>query len=286
MDVRRVKRAMRGRFGRPLRVAYRLAERGQLAVVRPLDRARHGRPTQQERAEVAGRVTMTVKTFERPRVLRRCVASVRTVFDGRIVVADDSREPTLELGPGVDVLTLPFNSGVPAGRNAALDVVRTEYVLVADDDIVFTAASDLVAATNFLDDHPEVDLVAFARIDLPRWRAVEAHDASALFAGAAAPVLPYGTLVGGLPVVPKTPQLYLARTESVRRVRWDERLRMVDHRDFFSRAAGTIVSVQARSVRGYHSRTPFDPFYTSYREDVADDLRVLATIWGGRGAGT
>lgn len=285
MDVRRVKRAMRGRFGRPLRATYRLAEAAQLSVVRPLDRARHGRATPEERAEVARRVTMTVKTFERPAVLRRCLASARTVFDGRIVVADDSREPAFGLGPDVDVLALPFNSGVPVGRNAALDAVDTELVLVCDDDIVFTAATDVVAAMNFLDDHPEVDLVAFSRIDLPRWRAVEAHDASALFAGAADPVLPYGTLVGGLPVVPKTPQLYLARTASVHKVRWDERLRMVDHRDFFSRAAGTLVSVQARTVRGYHSRTPFDPFYTSYREDVAEDLRTLSRLWSGRGAG-
>ncbi|MFW5471857.1 glycosyltransferase family 2 protein [Knoellia sp. CPCC 206450] len=285
MDVRRIKRALRGRFGRPLRAAYRLAETAQLAAVRPLDRARHGSPTPEERAEVARRVTMTVKTFERPAVLRRCLASARTVFDGRVVVADDSREPARDLGPGVDVVALPFNSGVPVGRNAALDEVRTEYVFVSDDDIVFTAASDLVAAMHYLDDNPGVDLVALTRVDLPRWRAVESRDARALFAGAAAPLVAYGTVIDGLPVVPKTPQLYLARTASVHKVRWDERLRMVDHRDFFSRAAGTIVSVQAQTVRAYHMRTPFDPLYTAYREDVAEDQRTLWRLWSGRGAG-
>ena len=81
----------------------------------------------------------------------------------------------------------------------------------------------------------------------------------------------------------KVPQVYLARTESIRRVRWDERLRMVDHRDFFSRASGRIVSVQAQSVWAYHLRTPFDPYYNAYREDVAEDLRTLARLWpGGR----
>ncbi len=282
MDTQQLKRAMRGRFGGPLRLGYRLAESAQLSVVRPVDRLRHGRPTTEERAEVARRVTMTVKTFERPAVLRRCLSSARTVFDGRIVVADDSREPVRDLGPGVDVLPLPFNSGVPVGRNAALDAVRTEYVFVSDDDIVFTAASDLVAAMNYLDDNAGVDLVALTRVDLPRWRAVEAHDARALFPGAPPPLVAYGTLIGGLPVVPKTPQLYLARTDSIQRVRWDERLRMVDHRDFFSRAAGTIVSVQAQTVQGYHMRTPFDPFYTSYREDVAADLRTLGVLWSGQ----
>ena len=121
VDTQQVKRVMRGRFAGPLRAGYRHVERTQLAVVRRADRARVGLPTDQERAEVARRVTMTVKTFERPDVLRRCLATAREVFDGRIVVADDSRVPVTGLGDGVDVIPLPFNSGVPAGRNAALD---------------------------------------------------------------------------------------------------------------------------------------------------------------------
>ncbi len=284
VDTQQVKRVMRGRFGGPLRLAYRGAERAQVAVVRRVDRAQFGRLTSEERAEVARRVTMTVKTFERPDVLRRCLASVRTVFDGRIVVADDSRTAVSGLGDNIDVIPMPFNSGVSVGRNAALDAVETEFVFVTDDDVVFTAASDIVAAMNFLDDHPDVDLVALTRVDLPRWRAVGAG-ADALFPGAAEPLVPFGTLIGGLPVVPKTPQLYLARTPSIQAVRWDERLRMVDHRDFFSRASGKLVSVQAQTIRAYHMRTPFDPFYNAYREDVAADLNTLASIWSGRSEG-
>ncbi|KGN39560.1 glycosyltransferase family 2 protein [Knoellia subterranea] len=271
---------MRSRFGGPLRASYRGAERAQIVAVRRSDRLRFGKYTSAERDEVARRVTAAVKTFERPAVLRRCLASLRTVFDGRIVVADDSREPVTELGRGIDVIALPFNSGVPKGRNAALDAVDTEFVFVTDDDIVFTAASDLVAAMNFLDDNPEVDLVALTRVDLPRWRAVAAG-ADALFPGAEAPKVPFGTVIDGLPVVVKTPQLYLARTEAIQRVRWDERLRMVDHRDFFSRASGRIVSVQAETIRAYHMRTPFDPFYNAYREDVAADLALLGRLWSG-----
>lgn len=286
MDTQQVKRVMRGRFGGPLRAGYHRAERLQMSLVRRVDESQVGRATEEERAEVARRVTMTVKTFERPDVLRRCLASARDVFDGRIVVADDSRVPVTDLGPRIDVIPLPFNSGVPAGRNAALDAVATELVFVTDDDIVFTAASDVVAAMNYLDDHQDVDLVALSRVDLPRWRAVHWLGAEALFPGAKAPLLAFGSEVGGLPVVPKTPQLYLARTASIQRVRWDERLRMVDHRDFFSRASGRIVAVQAQTVRAYHMRTPFDPFYTRYREDVAADLRTLGEIWAGGSAGS
>lgn len=281
MDSQQVKRVMRGRFGGPLRMAYRSAERAQIAVVRQIDRAQFGRLTAEERAEVARRVTMTVKTFERPDVLRRCLASVRTVFDGRIVVADDSRTPVSNVGVGVDVIALPFNSGVAVGRNAALATVETEYIFVTDDDIVFTPASDIVAAMNFLDDHTDVDLVALTLVGLPRWRIPGLTGAEALFAGAAEPRTPYGTLIEGQPVVSKPGQVYLARTAAIQQVRWDERIRMVDHRDFFSRASGVIVSVQAESIRAYHMRTPFDPFYNSYREDVAADLQTLAAIWKG-----
>ena len=281
MDSQQVKRVMRGRFGGPLRMAYRSAERAQIAVVRQIDRAQFGRLTAEERAEVARRVTMTVKTFERPDVLRRCLASVRTVFDGRIVVADDSRTPVSNVGVGVDVIALPFNSGVAVGRNAALATVETEYIFVTDDDIVFTPASDIVAAMNFLDDHTDVDLVALALVELPRWRIPGLTGAEALFAGAAEPRTPYGTLIEWQPVVSKPGQVYLARTAAIQQVRWDERIRMVDHRDFFSRASGVIVSVQAESIRAYHMRTPFDPFYNSYREDVAADLQTLAAIWKG-----
>lgn len=281
LDIQRVKRLMRGRFGAPLRLAYTGAERAELAVLAAVDRARSNDFTTAERAEVAHRVTMTVKTFERPRVLRRCLASARLVFDGRIVVADDSREPVTDVGENVDVLALPFNAGVSVGRNAALDEVRTEFVFVSDDDIVFTVASDMVAAMNFLDDHPEVDIVALTLVDLPRLRAVARHGEGALFHGAKPPKIPYGTLIEGQPVVSKTPQLYLARTASIQKVRWDERLRMVDHRDFFSRAAGVLVSVQATTIHAYHLRTPFAPFYTAHREDVAGDLQTLARLWGG-----
>ena len=268
-----------------MRLAYRGAERAQIAVVRLIDRAQFGRPSAGERAEVARRVTMIVKTFERPDVLRRCLSSVRSGFDGRIVVADDSRAPVHGLGDNIDVVTLPFNSGVSVGRNAALDLVETEFVFVTDDDIVLTAASDIVAAMNFLDDHREVDILALTLVNLPRWRVVQLRDANALFPGAAVPLVPFGTLIGGQPVVPKPPQVFLARTSSIQSVRWDERLRMVDHRDFFSRASGTLVTVQAQTIHAFHLRTPFEPFYNAYREDVAADLNTLASIWSGRSEG-
>ncbi len=284
MDVQRVKRLMLGRGGMPLRLTYRAATSGALVAVRGVDRITAARPGPAERAASARTVTMAVKTFQRPEVARRLVRSARRVFDGRIVVADDSHVPMSFADPLVDVLALPFNSGVSVGRNAALDAVDTEFVLVTDDDIVFTSATDVDAARRRLEAHPEIDVVGFLRVELPRWFAVD-FGADALFAGHREPLRQWDELVGGLPVRYKIEQVYLARTDAIRRrVRWDPGVRMVDHADFFSRAAGELVVVLDSSIRAYHAQTPFDADYQRYRQDVAADLQYLGDVWSARAA--
>jgi glycosyltransferase involved in cell wall biosynthesis len=283
VDVRRIKRLALGRGGAPLRLTYRAATSAALVAVRGVDRISAERPDPAERAESARTVTVAVKTFKRPDVARRLVRSARTVFDGRIVVADDSPTPMSFDDPLVDVIAMPFNSGVSVGRNAALDAVDTEFVLVTDDDLVFTAATDVDAARRRLQACPEIDVVGFVRVELPRWMA---HDfgPDALFRGHRQPLRPWGELVGGLPVRLKIEQTYLARTQAIRRVRWDPQIRMVDHADFFSRACGEIVVVLDTAIRAYHAQTPFDAEYTRYRLDIAPDQAYLARVWRQRAA--
>lgn len=284
LDRRRLRRVMRGRGGAPLRLAYRVGVSVELAAVTTAARLGRRRPDRLERADTAHRVTMCVKTFERPAVARRFVRGARQVFDGRIVIADDSHEPMSHPDPRVEVIALPFNSGVPTGRNTALAAVTTEYVLVTDDDIVFTAASDVDRARRTLDEHPEIDVVGFLLVELPGWYAND-HGPDALFAARDEPLREWGTLVGGLPVRYKIPQVYLARTASVQKVRWDEHIRMVDHKDFFSRASGRLVVVLDTGNHVYHARTPFDAEYIRYREDTQADLVYLADKWGERALG-
>lgn len=278
LNPQQIKRALRSPKAAPLRVAYRSLTAANLGLVRALDRARAPKRTAEDRAEVAERVTIAVKTFERPAMIRRFVRSARTVFDGRIVVADDSRRPLKATDARVDVLALPFNSGVAVGRNAALEAVQTEFVFISDDDIVLTPMTDLAVLMDYLDHNPQVDIVGVTLIDLPVRKDADRAN-SPLFRGAAEPRIPLGTVIDDQVVVAKLPQVYLARTESLRRVRWDENLRMVDHRDFFSRASGVLVSVQHAQVVAYHAQTPFDRGYASYREDVGADFAYLTRKW-------
>lgn len=276
--VWRIKTALHSPGGAPLRLVFRAVTVTQLGLARVLDAGRTPAQSAEQRAEVARRVTMAAKTFQRPSTARRMVRTVRRVFDGRIVIADDSRQPMTSPGRNVEIISMPFNSGVPAGRNAALDAVNTEFVLVSDDDIVFTQASNLASALAYLDAHPEVDIVGFRRVDLPQGRWAD-HGPNVLFRGAAQPLRPWGEIIGGLPVRHKVAQLYLARTDSIQQVRWDENIRMVDHQDFFSSASGRLLSVVDPQIIAYHARTPFDAEYTAYRNDIAQDMIHLGQKW-------
>jgi glycosyltransferase involved in cell wall biosynthesis len=228
---------------------------------------------------LASQLTALVKTFERPHVLRRLVRSIKRLYPSlRIVVVDDSREP-VELD-GVDTITMPYDSGVAAGRNEGLKHVTTPYVLVLDDDFVFFRKTRLGPALAVMERHVEIDIMGGQLIDLPLFEK-RAVPRGAIFPTDAVPVRPIGSSVGRLEVVDKVSTFFLARRSSLERVRWNADLKRVDHADFFTRALGVLTTVFNPELRCLHARTPFDTAYMSSRLDVAESLRVLEERYGG-----
>jgi hypothetical protein len=227
-------------------------------------------------------LTILVKTFERPAIVRRLLASIRRGYPTLpIIVADDSRAP-IDL-PNVETIALPFDSGVSAGRQAALERVRTPFVMVADDDFVFLPSTALAPALAKLARNPRIDILGGQLIDLPQLRFRE-PPLGQIFATSAIPLAPIGGAIDGLLVCDKVANFYLARTERLRLVGWDAALRRIDHADFFTRALGVLVTVFDRELRALHAQTPFDAAYMKHRLDVAHDRALLAARWGVRHA--
>lgn len=265
-------RIARGRLGWPLRAGYAAASGLEIGIATAVGRLQpHPSPT------VPG-LTVIAKTFERPRSARRMVASLRRIFDGPIVIADDSRTPQHYDDARVHIVALPFDVGVAAGRNAALAEVATECVMSVDDDFVFTPDLDLGRVVAYLRRNPEVDLVGGSVINLPLFQTVD-YSTSPLFAYPGEPVRPAGTVIDGLTVVHKVPQFFIARTESVRHVRWDEHLKRVDHTDFFTRAHGVLLTVHDPQFYCLHAQPKFDAHYQQFRGDTHADLRYLGRKW-------
>ena len=183
-----------------------------------------------------GKVTAVIKTFERPQRCADLIASIRRSWRGMpIIVVDDSRSPGKF--HGCQVIRLPFDSGLSAGRNAGLAAVETQYFLNLDDDFLFDRRTAVDGALALLEAYPQVQLLAGQVVDLPLLITHDTEDAR-LFGNPAAPIIAPGTKVGPMTVKDKVPNFFLARTESVRAIGWDPELKLLEHADFFSRARG------------------------------------------------
>jgi glycosyltransferase involved in cell wall biosynthesis len=193
-----------------------------------------------------------------------------------VVVVDDSREP-IEL-EGVQLVTLPYDSGVSAGRNAGLERVRTKYVLMLDDDLVLYRRSALGPTVALMDRYPDIDLAGGRVLDLPFGLSVD-YRRTPLFPTKAEPRIPLGTLIGGLPVYDKVANFYVGRADRIRQVGWEPKLKRLDHRDFFSRARGVLTTVFNADLRCLHVKGHFDDGYLAHRYDMTADQAFLADRW-------
>ncbi len=270
-----LKSRLRKRLARsPLRSVARPLFEGlvhaELSVVQRLYRGSGARDVTPHQL---ARVTAVIKAFERPRLLARLVRSLHRQFPGlAIIVADDSRVPTRL--PGVRTLELPFDSGVSAGRQAALEAVQTELAWVLDDDFVVHGGTCLGAVLAALAAHPQLDIIGGVVVDLPLFsRRGSLRDP--LYPTDASPRLALGTRLGDVVVCDKVPNFFVARTEGLRRVGWDARLKRVEHGDFFTRARGVLATGMLPEFTCLHAQSPFDAAYMARRDDHAADEALL-----------
>jgi glycosyltransferase involved in cell wall biosynthesis len=248
----------------------------ELLIERLLDAAAR----RSEHEPLLQHVTALVKTFERPRIVRRLVVSIRRLYPTLdVLVVDDSRNPARP--EGVKTITMPYDSGVSAGRNEGLRHATTKYVLVLDDDVVLFRKTQLGRALALMEQHPQIDIMGGQLIDLPLMRARPSPE-GAIFPIATTPAVPLGSLIGGLRVVDKVPTFYLARRDRLALVPWDPQLKRMEHADFFTRALGVLTTVFNPDLKCLHARTPFDVEYMRNRLDLVADGKILAERYGER----
>jgi glycosyltransferase involved in cell wall biosynthesis len=268
--------AIDGAFRPPAAAVHGSLTTTALALERVLD-GLAPRPAQEP---LLDELTVVVKTFERPRVARRLVASIRRLYPAlRIIVVDDSREPVRI--QGAETVRMPYDSGIAGGRNEGLRHARTRYVLILDDDYVFYRRTRLAPTLTLMERFPEIDITGGQLVELPLFSVRPlAAVAGSLRPTDATPRHPLGSSIAGLTVVPKVPTFFVARRDRLAEVEWDARLKRIDHADFFTRAFGLLTTVFNPELRILHARTPFDRRYMSRRLDLDADRRLLAELYG------
>jgi glycosyltransferase involved in cell wall biosynthesis/Tfp pilus assembly protein PilF len=89
----------------------------------------------------ANRLTVCLIARNEEKFIARCLASVRSLADQIVVVDTGSTDRTVEIAKehGAEVHSFPWCDDFSAARNAALDRVRGDWVLVLDADEELTA---------------------------------------------------------------------------------------------------------------------------------------------------
>ena len=239
------------------------------------------RPTKEDVVLVRENVTFVFKSFERQKSARRLYNNICKYYPGvKVVIADDSKIPLDIKGDNLEIVHLPFNSGLSVGLNKALDRVTTPYIVRMDDDEVLTPFSNFHNHLRFLMKNEEIDLVAVSYITTPRCRS---HTViSKRYFSQSMDIAPKPLKIEHMTkiddehiVVGKPPNIFIARTDAVKSIGYDNNIRMLDHNEFFFRAAGNIVSVFAADSFVFHIHDMTDKNYLRYRSDFRGDQEYI-----------
>jgi len=228
-------------------------------------------------------LTFLIKTFDRPEAVTRLLDSILHSAYGRcsIVLVDDGREP-YEIPSrvadylSINLVRLPFNSGLSAGRNAGLAKVETPFFCLLDDDMMIdkrfkpemiiakmrATGADIVSSK--LDALKPRNYIASMRKQFDR------NLRSVLIVDHDTPVkeCPKGSgLVFGDWVL----NCFIARTDAVRRVEWNHKIKIGhEHADFFWRAKSKGLKVAHENGSAIaHPKAPRSKHYTNYRRKHA-----------------
>jgi GT2 family glycosyltransferase len=203
-------------------------------------------------------VAFIFTTILRREEARRCILSAREHFpELAIYVADQSGENSEQADfyrrHDVSYWFVSFDMGLSAARNFLIEKVQEKYILIGDDDFIFTEETKIDAAIAVLDKDPEVGFVGGKVVDIGydnqgnREIVAERHYEYLLNYRPAEQLLIYTPVDWIRPIVRHAGQIEYLLCDIVlnfgifrrqmfedERIRWEERIKINgEHEDFF-----------------------------------------------------
>lgn len=181
------------------------------------------------------KVTFIIKTFERKGCFVRMMKSIEKHYPGcTCIIVDDSYTPyAQEAVKGMDLQTVAIEAGkdigLSKGRNIALSHVTTEYTILLDDDYVMTSKCWLKALEEA--ERGRYDIIALGL-----------RERGKLFSASQNITIAGDTILckrtkRKVGVADLVNNYFIAKTETLRSIGWDDRLKIVgEHLDFVIRA--------------------------------------------------
>lgn len=228
-------------------------------------------------------VTILTTTFLRDGCLLECLKRIRknlpevhnvVVDDG--YPSDDKQHAVCALrGWNDDYVLLPFDSGLPAKRNAGAKEVRTKYLLMGCDDFDFSiseARTGIEKLVTVLDNNPNIDVASGRRGYEPYEGFLEIIPGQYIKETRLSCPNKSGKYEGWTKEFYKvdlTVNYFLARTEVVRMFPWDERMKIGgEHGDWFldlKEASRHVVWVPGVNINEFQVPQGIHQDYNRYR---------------------
>lgn len=217
-------------------------------------------------------VTFGITAFERPTYLEQLVSSILLRYPrANIIVADNGRRKA-RLPKQVKVLNLPFDCGLSRARNALADQLKTKYLLVLEEDFLFTNETRIEHLVEVLESDEEVGVVGGAlrsrngrvsayALDIEIFRDTFYVRES----NHRVRITPRGTPYRICDVIWN---FALFRADLLRDHRWDNELKVGEHAPYFHQikleAKWRVASCPSAIL--YHVPDPRTPEYQRYRQ--------------------
>ena len=160
---------------------------------------------------------------------KKLYKNIQSFYPGaKVIIADDSSHPLKikDRHHSLQIIQLPFNSGLSVGLNKALEQVKTPFVMRMDDDELLTLKSRIGKEIDFLKQHIEIDLVEFGVLSAPRCLSSEKSAISyyqqTMEQAPKKLKIPHLTQIDDHHiVVGKSPNIFLVHTHKLREIGWE-----------------------------------------------------------------
>ena len=232
------------------------------------------------------RLTAIIVSFLRPKYTVDCIRSLKETYPdiGKILVGENGRRDkgveNAVFDAGGEYIELRFDSGVPVCRNRLMDRVNTDYVLIGDDDFLYDDKAKIDRMVRFLDNHPEFDLVGGRILENNNIRNyqgfINLHPDHLEYKIVHENIVKDVDKESGLRYkkVDLTFNFFVARTESIRDVPWDENIKVAyEHSHWFIsiKKAGKNVAFSPDPIVD-HKKQKYDVSkeYQQYRARKSD----------------
>jgi len=181
-------------------------------------------------------ITILIKTFKRPKTLKRLLDSIKRFYpDIPVIVLDDSN-PECEFG---------FDIGLSKGRNELVKKCQTKYCAIIDDDCVFNEKTDLDKILKELIDK-DLDILQFKIPDLEYYGIYEKDGDGVKYLKESRDGI-YDFCAN----------IFVAKTESLRKYKWDEELKLGEHFAYFYEHRGKLkVGISDVEIEHLHENNP------------------------------